>query len=45
MANENEMAEREDRAWEEWFEAIKADAAYCLGLEEGSEEWEELMAI
>ena len=38
-------AEKEDDRWDMFLNALKADAAYCLGLEEGSDEWWELMDI
>lgn len=35
----------EDDQFEAYFDAVKADVAYCLGIEEGSDEWFELMDI
>ena len=42
----NELDEDgEDDAFERYFDAVKADVAYCLGIEEYSDEWYELMDI
>lgn len=35
----------EDDAFEAYFDGVKADVAWTLGIEEGSDEWWELMDI
>lgn len=35
----------EDGEFERYFDAVKNDVAYCLGIEEESEEWYQLMEI
>lgn len=35
----------EDLNFEEYFDSVKADVAYCLGIDEYSDEWYELMDI
>lgn len=35
----------EDDFYEDYLDAIKNDVAWCLGIEEGSDEWYELMDI
>ena len=37
--------EKEDDAFETYFDGVKSDVAYCLGIEEGSDEWWMLMEI
>ena len=36
---------KEDDKYEVYLDAVKDDVAYCLGIEEDSEEWWELMNI
>ena len=35
----------EDDAFEKYFDAVKSDVAWCLGIEEDSDEWWALMDI
>lgn len=35
----------EDDKYEAYFDAVKEDVAWCLGIEEDSEEWYALMDI
>lgn len=41
----DDTAAAEDAAADMYMDAVKADAAYCLGIDEGSDEWYELMSI
>lgn len=41
----DDPAAAEDAAADMYMDAVKADAAYCLGIDEGSDEWYELMNI
>ena len=40
-----DVAFAEDSAFEKYMDAIKSDVSYCLGIEEGSDEWYELAEI
>lgn len=40
-----DVAFAEDSAFEAYLDAVKSDVAYCLGIEEDSDEWWELMDI
>lgn len=40
-----DVAFAEDEAFEMYMDAVKSDVAYCLGIEEYSDEWYELMDI
>lgn len=41
----NDPAAAEDAAADMYMDAVKADAAYCLGIDEGSDEWYALMEV
>lgn len=41
----DDTAAVEDAAADMYMDAVKADAAYCLGIDEGSDEWYALMEI